>query len=523
MRNRLLACIFSLSCLVALGGLFSTSCAKGSTGSTPGAPASPITTIPASATTQSELGIASWKLDLGPQGLLVTGYDAGGAAVHGLLLAFTQAQLPSQMMIQVQDGTERAQIFSLNADGTVDVMGTFTRTEGELVGQVFADIIDFESRQGHGPAAATLDVGASDGIRAQDVLGGLHPLNQPGPNCDQQYGSDLYNIGVGGVVCAIRSPVRGIGWALGVFGAKGVAKLAGVPGCVQAAQSFFALGNRCSNSCFQNSDACPSCGSGTHLSIDSSTGVGSCADGDPATPGGCPAGSKWIQGPNNKGHTCCLVCNGNDGVGTGGSVRPASLSVLDDTDTTGSCPELDDGGMEDGSSDGGGDGGSEGGGDGGQSDGSDDGGGSDGGGGDEAGYATMEVRRPLGRHHVFMLAEGASDAVGFTWNDVAGVAAPADLWVEAQGRTVLQIASVGRQPFARAGLDVVALMSGEPYHLSLERTRDSLRVGLRSKDDRSLLEIPVPVRLPEGVAEAPAIDVVLPSRPMRQSIASDLR
>jgi hypothetical protein len=73
--------------------------------------------------------------------------------------------------------------------------------------------------------------------------------------------------------------------------------------------------------------------------------------------------------------------------------------------------------------------------------------------------------------------------------------------------------SEGRQPFARAGLDVVSLVAGETYRLVLERSGDSARLTLSSPDGASMLEASVPL-------STTLIDVVLPPMAMRQSIDS---
>jgi hypothetical protein len=416
----------------------------------------------------------------------MTGYDSSGGAVRGLLLAFTSAQLPTQMMIQVLDGTARAQIFSLTLGGTASVQGAFTHSEGQFVGRALRDLADHEGGQGETSGSMGMAPAASGGLHPQDVPSGLHALNQPGPTCDPEYGSDLHTIAEGGLLCAVTAPLEGA-WAIAATGATvALQHYAGVPGCLQAAQSFFALGTHCSTSCFQNQDACPSCGAGTHLAIDDATGVGTCVAGDTPVAGGCPAGSTWVPGPNNKGHTCCLVCGGSSAA-SGGSVTPASLRPQDLTDPQGGCPLESDG--------------------------------VDGGQGEGGGYAFVE--RAHDRHHVYSLNEGASETLRFTWNDVAGVAPPADLWVEARETTVLQVSSVANQPFARSGLNVVRLVSGQPYRLVLERTHDDLHVTLRSDDDVVVLSAAVPSNH-DRASNPQAIDVVLPSLLRRASIESNM-
>jgi hypothetical protein len=156
--------------------------------------------------------------------------------------------------------------------------------------------------------------------------------------------------------------------------------------------------------------------------------------------------------------------------------------------------------------------------------GGDDGGGGCSSNGDEAGgsseggagYAFVEPRRD-GRRHDVALAEGATTTIPFSWHDAPGLAAPADLWLEVQGRTVLQIASVGGHPFARAGLEVSSMEPEAGYRLELRRERDTLSVSVTSASGEVVLRTPAHID-----DSAPSASVVLPDVPWRTAISSDV-
>jgi hypothetical protein len=173
-------------------------------------------------------------------------------------------------------------------------------------------------------------------------------------------------------------------------------------------------------------------------------------------------------------------------------------------------------GGDEGGADGGYEGGIEGGDEGGPSEGGSGDGAFEGGQGEagvgEGGYAFLE---PGGsdRHHVFSALD--STVVPFVWTNAPGLAAPADLWVEANGRRVLQVFSEGPQPFARAGLDVVPLVADETYRLAFDRSGDSTRLTLSSRNGASILEARVPL-------SASLVDVVLPEAAMRHAIDSSM-
>jgi hypothetical protein len=150
----------------------------------------------------------------------------------------------------------------------------------------------------------------------------------------------------------------------------------------------------------------------------------------------------------------------------------------------------------------------------------DDGGGAgEAGGGTDGGYATSAPSTP-DRHHPITVATGSSTSIALTWTDAAGVAPAADLWVESDGRTVLQISSLGSHPFVRAGLDVAALEADTPYRLVLERDDDTVKITFaRVTGDRVLH---AEVRIGGHVPGGPIADVVLPGAFWRSSIVSEL-
>jgi len=176
------------------------------------------------------------------------------------------------------------------------------------------------------------------------------------------------------------------------------------------------------------------------------------------------------------------------------------------------------GGSGGGGSSGSGGGGSGGGGGKGGSSGSGSGGsgGASGSGGDAGSDAYAFVQHHnVNRHHPVALALGASRTLHFVWNEAAGLAPPADLWVEAGGRTLLQVASVDGRPFVRSGLELVALDRGASYRMVLERQDDRVNASVVGEAGKIVIR-----------AQAPALDdvgadVVLPGEMWRPSVVSE--
>jgi hypothetical protein len=122
------------------------------------------------------------------------------------------------------------------------------------------------------------------------------------------------------------------------------------------------------------------------------------------------------------------------------------------------------------------------------------------------------------RRHAVALADGASEVVFFSWNEAAGLAPAADLWVESNGRTLLQVTSEGAHPFARAGLEVASLHPRETYRLSMKRVGDSIHLDLlTARGDPVLVE----TGLLAAGSDGP--DVFLPPMLFRHSITSSLQ
>jgi hypothetical protein len=154
------------------------------------------------------------------------------------------------------------------------------------------------------------------------------------------------------------------------------------------------------------------------------------------------------------------------------------------------------------------------------------GGGSGGGSGDaggsagDGGYAFV-APRSLDRRHAVALTTGAVKTIPFTWQDSSGLAPPADLWVEARGRPVLQVTSVGDRPFARAGLDVVPIDPGTAYRVVVARNGDDVTVSLMRGKDDVVLSTTVAAGDSRTAVNEHVADVVLPAPLWRTSVVSD--
>jgi hypothetical protein len=140
-------------------------------------------------------------------------------------------------------------------------------------------------------------------------------------------------------------------------------------------------------------------------------------------------------------------------------------------------------------------------------------GGSGGGDGGGVGYASIEPHR-ADHHHAIDLAAGASETIPFTWHDAEGLAAPADLWLDAGGRTMLQVSAIHGRPFVRAGLDIVPLVADATYRFVFAELGDALAVTLLDASNRVVLRARAP-------AHASRVDVVVPGTSLRTSILSD--
>jgi hypothetical protein len=146
-------------------------------------------------------------------------------------------------------------------------------------------------------------------------------------------------------------------------------------------------------------------------------------------------------------------------------------------------------------------------------------GGKDGGKGD-SGYAFIAPQFGDRRHSV-ELASGASETIPFTWHDAPGLPVAADLWVEANGRAVLQVTSVDGRPFARAGLDLVELSPNTAYDLVLERTDGAVNVSLVSASNEVVLATHSVAKGDLAAADPRALAVVLPATFFRTAVVAD--
>ncbi len=116
------------------------------------------------------------------------------------------------------------------------------------------------------------------------------------------------------------------------------------------------------------------------------------------------------------------------------------------------------------------------------------------------------------RHHAIELAAGASETMEFTWHNAAGLAPPADLWIDSAGRSVLQVSSIDADPFVRSGLEVVQLVADAKYRVVFSRVEDSLEVKVLDDGDHVILRTET---------EAPAAEVVMPATSWRTAIVAD--
>lgn len=228
----------------------------------------------------------------------------------------------------------------------------------------------------------------------------------------------------------------------------------------------------------------------------------------------------WSDIKNNPGKYVVQVSTTSEGLGPCSATGDAGAGASTGSGDGGAAG--DDGGSGGGPGASGGGPGSSGGGSGGSGGGGSKGGGSGSGskgggsGGADGGAYAFIQRGNVNRHYPIDLAMGASRSISFVWRDVSGLAPPADLWVEADGRPLLQVASVDGHPFARSGLEVVELDPGVSYRLVLER-HDTLSASVMGSGGEVMIRA-------QGRAAnmGAAFDVVRPGELLRSSIASDL-
>jgi hypothetical protein len=145
--------------------------------------------------------------------------------------------------------------------------------------------------------------------------------------------------------------------------------------------------------------------------------------------------------------------------------------------------------------------------------------------GGNGGYGQNAHRAPES-HHAVALADGASISMALRWHDAPGLAPPADLWVEAGGRTLLQVSSMGMgegaHPFVRAGLDVAPIEPGDDYRLVLKREGDAVAVTLVHGADGKVVLRGEGLPVPSSGDDAIVADVVLPAASWRATVVLDL-
>ena len=145
-----------------------------------------------------------------------------------------------------------------------------------------------------------------------------------------------------------------------------------------------------------------------------------------------------------------------------------------------------------------------------------EGGDSDGGvsdGGDSDGSYAFLARGDSPRRGTIDLSGGGTQSVAFSWRDAPGIAPPADLWVEAAGRPILQVSSVGNAPFVRAQLDAVPIRANDEYRIVFAREATAITIDVVDASDTVILHV--------RVGDARYADIVLPPASWRASVDID--
>jgi surface antigen len=199
------------------------------------------------------------------------------------------------------------------------------------------------------------------------------------------------------------------------------------------------------------------------------------------------------------------------GCGLDAGLNDSSAASDAASSTEGGASGGDEGGSDEGGSDEGGmtEGGA---GEGGVGEGGDsDGGASDSGDGDGS-YAFL-AKGDSPRRSTIDLSAGETQSIAFSWRDAPGVAPPADLWIEAAGRTVLQVSSVGDAPFVRAQLDAVPIRAAEEYRLVFSKEADAITIDVVRGSDVVLLHT--------RIGDVRSAELVLPPASWRPSVDLD--
>jgi hypothetical protein len=139
-------------------------------------------------------------------------------------------------------------------------------------------------------------------------------------------------------------------------------------------------------------------------------------------------------------------------------------------------------------------------------------------------YASLPPTKSDRRHGI-ALASGDSTTIPLTWHDASGLAPPADLWIESNGKPVLQVSSVNGHPFVRAGLNVAPIEAGVAYRLVLARKGNTVNATLvhdLSPQGDVVLRTQVPVADKRLADNSPVAEVVLPATFWRSSVVTAL-
>ena len=110
------------------------------------APALPVGTVPASAGTHQDLGIAEWRIYMGKAHSVLSGYDDAGNPVLGLALTAVAGTPKSlaYLRLNLLDGTSTTLIHVANGMDR----GALSKAQALLVGHALADMV--ASGQVHG-------------------------------------------------------------------------------------------------------------------------------------------------------------------------------------------------------------------------------------------------------------------------------------------------------------------------------------------------------------------------------------
>jgi hypothetical protein len=118
------------------------------------------------------------------------------------------------------------------------------------------------------------------------------------------------------------------------------------------------------------------------------------------------------------------------------------------------------------------------------------------------------------QHHIEPIPTTGDLSVTVVWQNAAGLPAPADLTVTADGNgaPLLQIFSNGSQAFARAGMQVTAIQPNVPYQVAISQSGDVV-LAVLERSSQVLLSATEQVSSP-----APFADFITPGLYYRQDV-----